>query len=109
VDKEGNVHAVVNHLPIKEGTDWSELIAKFAAFDAATRQSHPDLLATSLIRAGNAEAILVVVYRDRESLDAISRTVAAPWFAENIRPYLAGPVSRSVGEIVAGSVVPAGR
>ena len=55
-----------------------------------------------------AEAILVIVYRDRESLDRISKTIAAPWFAENIRPYLSGPVSRSVGEIVAGSGVPAG-
>ena len=102
------MHAVVNHLPIKEGANWSERIARFGTFDAATRKSHPDLLSTSVIRASAAEAILVVVYRDSESLDRISKTIAAPWFAENIRPYLSGPVSRSVGEIVAGSGAPAG-
>ena len=101
------MHAIVNHLPIKEGANWRELVAKFVAFDAATRKSHPDLLSTSLIRTSDAEAILGV-YRDRVSLDTISKTVAAPWFAENIRPHLAGPVSRSVGENVAGSGVPAG-
>jgi hypothetical protein len=108
LDQEGSVHAVVNHLPIKEGADWSELIAKLAAFEAATRRSHPALLSSSVIKASDTEAILVAVYRDRESLDSISRTIAAPWFAENVRPYLSGPVSRSVGEIVAGSGVPAG-
>jgi hypothetical protein len=97
------VHAVVNHLPIKPGANWSELAAKFGAFDAATRRAHPELISTSVIRASDTEAILVAVYRDRQSLDEISKSVAAPWFAENVRPYLSGPVSRPVGEIVAGA------
>lgn len=101
------MHAVVNHLPIKAGANWSELAAKFDAFEAATRQAHPDLISTSLIRASDTEAILVIVYRDRQSLDEISKAVAAPWFAENVRPYLSGPVSRSVGAIIAGSGVKA--
>jgi len=99
------VHAVVNHLPIKEGAERSELARKFGAFEAATRETHPELIEASLIRASDSEAILVIVYRDRQSLDEISKSVAAPWFAENVRPYLSGPVSRSVGEIIAGSGV----
>lgn len=101
------MHAVVNHLPIRADANWSELAARFDAFEAATRHAHPDLISASLIRAGDTEAILVVVYRDRQSLDEISKAVAAPWFAENVRPYLSGRVSRSVGEIIAGSGVSA--
>ena len=101
------MYAVVNHLPIRPGANWNELAAKFGAFEAATRQAHPDLLSANVIRASDTEAILVIVYRDRQSLDEISKSVAAPWFAENVRPYLSGPVSRSVGEIIAGSGVKA--
>jgi len=90
------VHAVVNHLPIKDGADRRELAAKFAAFELATRQGYPELASASLIRVRDNDAVPCIVYRDRQS-------VAAPWFAENVRPYLAGPVSRSVGEIIAGS------
>jgi hypothetical protein len=36
----------------------------------------------------------------REVLDEVSSKVAAPRFAEHMRPYLAGPASRSVGEVV---------
>ncbi len=97
------MQAVVNHLPIKPGANWNELAAKFAAFEAASRATNPELVSASLIRVEDSEAILVIVYRDRQSLDEFSRSVAAPWFAENIRPYLSGPVSRSVGEIIAGA------
>ena len=97
------MNAVVNHLPIKDGADWRELAAKFTAFELATRQTHPDLMAPTLIRVSDNDAVLYIVYRDRQSLDELSKSVAAPWFAENVRPYLAGPVSRSVGEIIAGS------
>ena len=90
------MNAVVNHLPIKDGADWRELAAKFTAFELATRQTHPDLMAPTLIRVSDNDAVPCIVYRDRQS-------VAAPWFAENVRPYLAGPVSGSVGEIIAGS------
>jgi hypothetical protein len=62
------MHAVVNHLPIREGTDWSELATKFGAFETATQQTHSA-------------------------------------FAEHVRPYLLGPVSRSVGELIAGTGV----
>jgi hypothetical protein len=34
----------------------------------------------------------------------VSSNVAAPWFADNIRPYLSGPVSRSAAAVIAGFV-----
>jgi hypothetical protein len=94
------VHAVVNHLPIKPDTDWAALAQKVDAFNALI--DHPDFRGLSMIRVGDDAAILLVLFASRAALDDISRNVAAPWFADNMRPYLSGAVSRSVGEIVAG-------
>jgi hypothetical protein len=94
------MHAVVNHLPIKSDTDWAALATKVDAFNALI--DHPDFRGLSMIRSGANEAIILVLFSSRPSLDEVSSKVAAPWFAENMRPYLSGPVSRSVGEIVAG-------
>jgi hypothetical protein len=96
------MHAVVNHLPIKEGADWSEMAAKFDKLATEMRAAHPEFKSVTVVKVDEQEAILVVTYADRESLDRLSKDVAAPWFAANIRPYLAGPVSRSVGEVVSG-------
>jgi hypothetical protein len=96
------MHAVVNHLPIKPETDWTALAGKVGALNASI--SHPDFRGLSLIRAGDDEAIVLVLFANRAALDQISRDVAGPWFAEHIRPNLSGPVSRSVGEVVAGAL-----
>ena len=97
------MHAIVNHLPIKDGADWADIAAKFDTFVAEMRAAHPEFKSVLVLKVDDHEAILVVTYTDRELLDRLSKEVAGPWFAENIRPYLAGPVSRSVGEVVAGS------
>ena len=96
------MHAIVNRLPIKPDTDWNALTAKVDGFNAAIK--HPDFRGLSLIRAGDNEAIVLVLFATRPALDEVSRDIAAPWFAENMRPHLAGAVSRSVGEIVAGAL-----
>jgi hypothetical protein len=96
------MHAVINHLPIKTDTDWMALANKVDALNAAIIDSN--FRGLSLIRASDNEAIVLVLFTTRFALDKISRDIAAPWFAENIRPYLAGPVSRSVGEVVAGAL-----
>jgi hypothetical protein len=97
------MHAIVNHLPIKEDADWTDIATKCEKFAAETRAAHPELQRVIVVKVDDREAILVAIYTDRESLDRLSREVAGPWFAENIRRYLAGPVSRSVGEIIAGA------
>jgi hypothetical protein len=96
------MHAVVNRLPIKPDTDWNALAEKVGAFNAGI--SHPDFRGLSMIRAGDNEAIILVLFTSRAALEQVSRDVAAPWFAENMRPHLSAAVSRSVGEIVAGAL-----
>jgi hypothetical protein len=98
------MHAVVNHLPIKPDANWAELQAKFGAFETATLKQYPALKGMGLIRASDTEAIVLVVYADREGLEHVSKNVAGPWFAENVRPYLSGPTTRAIGEIVAGTL-----
>ena len=96
------MHAVVNHLPLKDDIDWTGFARKFDDFNATI--SHPGFLGLSIIRASDTEAILLVLFQTLAALDEVTRNVAMPWFAENIRPHLAGPVSRSAGEIVAGAL-----
>lgn len=96
------MHIIINHLPIKDGADWSDIAAKFDSFAADMQAAHPEFKNALVVKVDDNEAILVVSYADRESLDRLSREVAAPWFAANIRAYLSGPVSRSVGEVIAG-------
>jgi len=99
------MHAVINHLPLQKTTDWAALSHTVDAFEAALRTQYPAFRGCTLIRAGDDAGILVVTFDTREALDDISKNVAAPWFAEHVRPQLAGAVSRSVGEVVAGSAL----
>lgn len=96
------MHAVVNRLPIKPGSDWGTLARKVDSLNASV--SHPDFRGISLIRAGENEAVILVLFASHVALDEVSRNVAAPWFAEHMRPYLAGPADRKVGEIIAGAL-----
>ena len=97
-----SMHAVVNHLPIRPDADWGEITAKAGSFFTRTKAAHPKLRAAILVRVGVGEAVFVGVYDDRATMEYVSSEVAAPWFAENIRPHLSGPASRSAGEIIAG-------
>jgi hypothetical protein len=99
------MHAVVNHLPLQNGVDWMALARTFEIFEARLRREFPAFRGLTLVRAAEDTGILVVTFDTREALDAISKNVAAPWFAEHVRPLLASPVSRSVGEVVAGSAL----
>jgi hypothetical protein len=96
------MHSVVNHLPIKADANWAEMAAKFDTFAAGIRRTFPKIRAAQLLKVSDAEAIAIVLYEDLATMRRVSSDVAAPWFAENIRPYLAAPVSRSVGEMIAG-------
>jgi hypothetical protein len=99
------MRAVVNHLPLQKTSDWAVLARLFEAFEARLRAQYPTFRGGTLIRAGDEAGILVVSFYNRETLDTISKNVAAPWFAEQVRLLLAGAVSRSVGEVVAGSAL----
>lgn len=94
------MHAIVNHLPIRPDTDWRVLAGLADELNALV--DHPDHRGASLIRVGEDAAILVVLFASRAALDRVSREVAGPWFAEHMRPHLAGAVDRHVGEVLAG-------
>jgi hypothetical protein len=96
------MHTVVNHLPIKPEADWAEMASKFDAFVGEVRAAFPTIRTAQLLKASDAEAIVVITYEDEPTMRHVSSSVAAPWFAEHIRPYLSAPVNRSVGEMIAG-------
>jgi hypothetical protein len=99
------MHAVINHLPLHKTIDWAALARLFQTFEEKVRRERPAFRGVTLIRVGDDDAVLVVAFDTREALDEISKNVAAPWFAEHVRPLLAGAVSRSVGEVIAGSAL----
>lgn len=98
------MHAVVNHLPIRPDADWDDIAAKFDAFAKDVRKRFPAMNTAVLAKASQTEAIFIGIYDDPQTMQEVSSNVAAPWFAENIRPYLAGQANRSSGLVIAGSV-----
>lgn len=97
-----SMHAVVNHLPVRPDADWTALAAKADSFFTRTRAAYPKLRSAILVRVGEGEAIFVGVYDDRATMEHVSSEVAAPWFAEHVRPLLSAPVARSAGAVLAG-------
>ena len=96
------MHIVVNRFSLTENVDWTILESKVNQLQAQVAGERADFHGVSLVRIGQTEAILLVLFETREALDDISKNIAAPWFTEHVKPYLAGPVDRQVGEIVAG-------
>jgi hypothetical protein len=96
------MHVVINRLPIRPDADWSALCDKIDELDGIAATHSGAFRGISLARTDDGEGLVLVYFTDRAELDRVSREVAGPWFAQNIRPYLAGAVSRSVGEVLAG-------
>ena len=94
------MHAVVNKLPLCKPIDDSLVESMLQGIGARMCES-PDFVSVHLVSVSDDEAIFVVMFKTREALDDLSKNVAGPWFAEHFRPYLSGPVQRSVGEVVA--------
>ena len=93
------MHAVINKLTLGKPID-DALVQKFENDLAPLMRDKPGFVDMRLVVVSDTEAIAVVHFTTREALDDLSKNVAAPWFAENVRPYLAGPVQRSVGSVV---------
>lgn len=96
------MHTVVNHLPIKPDANWAEIAKLFGAFAEGVKARFPGMAAGLLTKASDTEAIFIGIYDDPETMKEVSSNVAAPWFAENIRPFLAGPANRTGAEVIAG-------
>ena len=96
------MHIIITRLPLKPDCDWGEIARKIETVGELGRANSAEFRGVSLVRGSPEEAILLVQFDGRDELDRFSREVAGPWFAENMRQYLAGPVNRTVGEIVTG-------
>jgi hypothetical protein len=96
------MHTVVNHLPIKPGADWAEIARLFGGFADGVKAKYEGMVVALLHKVSDTEALFVGVYTDPATMQEVSSNVAAPWFAEHIRPFLAGPANRSSGESIAG-------
>jgi hypothetical protein len=96
------MHTVINHLPIKPDADWGKIASLFGAFAEGVKTKYPGMTTALLNKVAEGEALFVGIYEDPVTMQEVSSNVAAPWFAENIRPFLAGAANRSVGEVIAG-------
>lgn len=94
------MHAVVNSFALREGVDWTALASQVDEFQRQLAAERPDFRGIALVRVSEAQAIFLVFFDNRQALDDISHKIAGPWFAEHVRPLLAGSVNRQVGEIV---------
>jgi hypothetical protein len=94
------MHAIVNTLKLARPLDDQMLEKIRTELFPRVREANAGFLGAKIVRVTDLEVVLVAFYSSREVLDELSSKIAGPWFAENIRPYLAGPVSRSVGEVI---------
>jgi len=93
------MHAVVNKLSLGKPIDQL-LLDKMVQDMGSLLGDSPEFVSVQIVSVSEVEAIIVAMYKTLESLNDISKNIARPWFAENVRPYLSGPVERSIGEVV---------
>jgi hypothetical protein len=96
------MYAVVNKLTLGKPIDDALLKKIETDFHPRIRQE-PGFVELRLVRVSDSEAVILGFFASRAALDDLSSRIAGPWFAEHVRPYLAGPVERSVGEVVFGA------
>jgi hypothetical protein len=94
------MHAIINRLTLTKPFD-AELLRKMEDFLIRVRRDNPGLIDAKVVKVSETVAIVLALYATREVLDEVSSKLAGPWFAEHVRPYLAGPVDRQVGEVIA--------
>jgi hypothetical protein len=92
------MHVIVNKLTLGKPID-AELLRKVEDDFCPLVRKVQGFVDLQLVSVSDSEAIVLAFFATREALDEVSSTIAGPWFAANVRPYLAGPVQRSVGEV----------
>jgi len=98
------MHIVVNQFSLLNTANWMDLQSKVDQLQARLSSERPDFRGVSLVRVNDSRAIFVVLFKNLEALNDISKNIAAPWFAEHVLPHLDGAVDRQVGEVVAGNL-----
>jgi len=100
------MYAIVNKITLATPLDAAILSKIEKELFPRAREANPGFLDAHVVRISDSEVVLFALYATMEALDDVSKNVAGPWFAENVRPYLAGPVDRKVGEVIARMVNP---
>ncbi len=94
------MQAIVTTLKLARPLDDEILHKVEHEFFPRAREANAGFLGAKVVRVSDLEVVLLAFYSNREALDDVSSKIAGPWFAENVRPYLACPVSRNVGEVI---------
>ena len=94
------MHAIVNTMKLARPLPPELLLKIEQELIPRSRAVDPGLLGLKIVQVTETDYVMLAFYSSREALDTISSKVAGPWFAENVRSYLAGPVNRLVGEVV---------
>ena len=95
------MYTIITKLTLTKPLD-AELLRKMEReFFVQAKEASPGFLGGQVVQMSDTHTVMLAFFASREALDEVSSKVAGPWFAANVRPYLAGPVERSVGEVVA--------
>lgn len=97
------MHAIVNTMKLARPLP-AELLLKMEQ-ELVPRCRGLGLLSIKIVQVTELDIVMVAFYTSREALDEVSSKLAGPWFGENVRSYLAGPVNRLVGEVIADFTV----
>lgn len=94
------MHAIVNTMKLVRPLEDELLRRMQNEVFAQLREANAGFLGGKIVRVSELEVVMLAFWANREVLDELSNKIAGPWFAANVRPYLAGPVTRVVGEII---------
>ena len=92
------MHAVVNHLELKEPLPAASLETVDGVLQALVDAGG---LAAHVVRVDDLHLILVLFFASAEDADRIAREVGGPWMREHVVPHLAAGTKRSLGEVLA--------
>lgn len=92
---------VVNRLTFSDPVD-DGVAARFAASIDRLR-GVDGLIAAHVVRTGEREVHLVLLFEDAEVAARITEEIGSPWMREHIVPLLAGPTDRRTGDVIAST------
>ena len=94
------MHAIVNTMKLARPLPPEVLLKMEQELLPRCRELDP-ALAFTLVQVTETDLVMLAFYSSRDTLDEVSSKLAGPWFGENVRSYLAAPVNRLVGEVIA--------
>jgi len=96
------MYVVVNRLPLAKPID-DALITRINSELLPGAKMLPGFRSLQLVRNSETEAIIIVHFETLDAVERVTKEYAAPWFRQHVLPYLSGPSTRTVGELVAGA------